>query len=64
MWIVPIGLTASLGQWCTTRAYSLLLFGDDIVLIGWLGMGLIVAATVASFLVNESWRRLPTMTAM
>ncbi len=78
-WIVPIGLTASLGQWCMTRAYShghtlvvaslqylgivfaalysLLLFGDDIALIGWLGMGLIVASGVAATFLRE--RELP-----
>jgi S-adenosylmethionine uptake transporter len=65
-WLVPIGVLASLGQWCMTRAYSrgstllvanlqysgivfaafysLLLFGDQIPLIGWAGMGLIVAS--------------------
>ncbi|MDO9197624.1 DMT family transporter, partial [Rhodoferax sp.] len=64
-WLVPIGILASLGQWCMTRAYSrgstllvanlqysgivfaafysLLLFGDQIPLIGWAGMGVIVA---------------------
>ena len=78
-WIVPIGLTASLGQWCMTRAYShghtlvvaslqylgivfaalysLLLLGDDIALIGWLGMGLIVASGVAATFLRE--RELP-----
>jgi S-adenosylmethionine uptake transporter len=65
-WLVPIGILASMGQWCMTRAYSrgstllvanlqysgivfaafysLLLFGDQIPLIGWSGMGLIVAS--------------------
>ena len=65
-WLVPIGVLASLGQWCMTRAYSrsstllvanlqysgivfaafysLLLFGDQIPLLGWAGMGLIVAS--------------------
>ena len=65
-WLVPIGVLASLGQWCMTRAYSrgstllvanlqysgivfagvysLLLFGDQIALMGWVGMGLIVAS--------------------
>lgn len=69
-WLVPIGILASLGQWCMTRAYSrgstllvanlqysgivfaafysLLLFGDQIPLIGWAGMGVIVASGVAA----------------
>jgi S-adenosylmethionine uptake transporter len=69
-WLVPIGVLASLGQWCMTRAYSrgstllvanlqysgivfaafysLLLFGDQIALIGWTGMGLIVASGLAA----------------
>lgn len=69
-WLVPIGILASLGQWCMTRAYSrgstllvanlqysgivfaafysLALFGDQIPLIGWAGMGLIVASGVAA----------------
>ena len=69
-WLVPIGILASLGQWCMTRAYSrgstllvanlqysgivfaafysLLLFGDQIPLIGWAGMGVIVASGLAA----------------
>ena len=69
-WLVPIGILASLGQWCMTRAYSrgstllvanlqysgivfaafysLLLFGDQIPLLGWAGMGVIVASGVAA----------------
>jgi len=69
-WLVPIGVLASLGQWCMTRAYSrgstllvanlqysgivfaaiysLLLFGDRIALLGWAGMGLIVASGLAA----------------
>jgi S-adenosylmethionine uptake transporter len=69
-WLVPIGLLASLGQWCMTRAYSqgatlvvanlqysgivfatlysVLLFDDQIPLIGWLGMILIVASGIAA----------------
>jgi len=65
-WLVPIGILASLGQWCMTRAYSrgstllvanlqysgivfsafysLLLFGDSVPLIGWVGIALIVAS--------------------
>jgi S-adenosylmethionine uptake transporter len=78
-WLVPIGVLASLGQWCMTRAYShghtlvvaslqysgivfaalysLLLFGDKIPLIGWLGMTLIVASGVAATILRE--RALP-----
>ena len=69
-WLVPIGILASLGQWCMTRAYSrgstllvanlqysgivfaafysLLLFGDQIPLLGWAGMGVIVASGLAA----------------
>lgn len=69
-WLLPIGILASLGQWCMTRAYShgstlvvanlqysgivfaaiysLLLFGDKIPLIGWLGIVVIVASGVAA----------------
>jgi S-adenosylmethionine uptake transporter len=65
-WLVPIGVLASLGQWCMTRAYSrgptilvanlqysgivfaaiygLVLFGDQITLIGGAGMALIVTS--------------------
>src|SRR6478735_1428767 len=61
-WLLPVGVLASLGQLCMTRAYSkgatlvvanlqysgivfgalfsLLLFGDRIPLVGWIGMGL------------------------
>ena len=69
-WLVPIGILASLGQWCMTRAYSrgstllvanlqysgivfaafysLVLFGDQIPVIGWAGMGLIVISGLAA----------------
>jgi len=69
-WLVPIGIMASLGQWCMTRAYSrgstllvanlqytgivlgalfgLLLFGDQIPLLGWAGMGVIMASGIAA----------------
>jgi S-adenosylmethionine uptake transporter len=69
-WLIPIGVLASGGQWCMTRAYSrgatllvanlqytgiifaaiysLLLFGDQLTLIGWAGMTLIVASGVAA----------------
>lgn len=69
-WLVPIGVLASLGQWCMTRAYSrgstllvanlqysgivmaafysLVLFGDQIPLIGWAGMAVIVVSGVAA----------------
>jgi S-adenosylmethionine uptake transporter len=68
IWLLPIGVLASLGQWCMTRAYSqgatlvvaslqysgivfaslysLLLFGDDIPLIGWLGMAVVVSSGI------------------
>jgi S-adenosylmethionine uptake transporter len=69
-WLVPIGVLASLGQWCMTRAYSrgstllaanlqysgivlgalygLLLFGDQIPLMGLAGMGVIMASGIAA----------------
>lgn len=69
-WLVPIGLLASLGQWCMTRAYShgatlvvanlqysgivfatvysVLLFGDQIPAMGWLGMAMIVLSGIAA----------------
>ncbi len=75
MWLLPIGVLASLGQWCMTRAYahghtlvvaslqysgivfaalySLLLFGDDLPLSAWLGIGLIVASGVAATFLRE-----------
>lgn len=82
-WLVPIGILASLGQWCMTRAYSrgptllvanlqysgivfaafysLLLFGDQIPLIGWVGMGVIVASGVAATVLRT--RTLPNTPA-
>jgi len=74
MWLLPVGVFASLGQLCLTRAYSqgatlvvanlqysgivfaalysLLLFGDNIPLIGWAGMALIVASGMAATLLR------------
>ena len=74
VWLLPVGVFASLGQLCMTRAYSkgatlvvanlqysgivfaalysLLLFGDDIPLIGWLGMALIVASGMTATLLR------------
>jgi len=75
VWLIPIGVLASLGQWCMTRAYahghtlvvaslqysgivfaalySLLLFGDQIPLSGWLGIALIVTSGVAATFLRE-----------
>jgi S-adenosylmethionine uptake transporter len=69
-WLIPIGVLASGGQWCMTRAYSrgatllvanlqytgiifaaiysLLLFGDQLPLMGWGGMTLIVLSGLAA----------------
>ena len=69
-WLLPIGILASLGQWCMTRAYSrgstllvanlqyagivfgaiysLLFFGDQIPLLGWASMALIVVSGLAA----------------
>jgi drug/metabolite transporter (DMT)-like permease len=74
-WLIPVGLLASLGQWCMTRAYShgatlvvaslqysgivfgvfysVVLFGEAIEPMGWLGMGLIVASGVAATVLRE-----------
>lgn len=79
IWLIPIGVLASLGQWCMTRAYSrgstmvvanlqyagivfatfysLLLFGDQIPLLGWAGMGLIITSGVAATILRT--RTLP-----
>ena len=74
VWLLPVGVFASLGQLCLTRAYSqgatlvvanlqysgivfaalysLLLFGDDIPLIGWAGMAVIVISGMAATLLR------------
>jgi S-adenosylmethionine uptake transporter len=74
VWLVPVGVFASLGQLCLTRAYShgatlvvanlqysgivfaalysLLLFGDDIPLIGWAGMALITVSGITATLLR------------
>jgi S-adenosylmethionine uptake transporter len=82
VWLVPIGVLASGGQWCMTRAYSqgatlvvanlqysgivisalysLLLFGNQIPLIGWLGMVVItVSGIMATVLRARLLPRLP-----
>jgi S-adenosylmethionine uptake transporter len=77
LWLLPIGLLASVGQLCMTKSYSmasqsrnhggtlmvanlqysgiifsalygLVLFGDQIPLLGWAGMGLIVLSAIAA----------------
>ncbi len=70
LWLLPVGLLATLGQLCMTRAFShgatlvvaclqysgivfgvlygLILFGDDIPISGWLGMGLILVSGIAA----------------
>lgn len=75
LWLLPVGVLASLGQWCMTRAYSqgatlvvanlqysglvfgaaygVLLFGESIPPMGWLGMALIVASGVAATVLRE-----------
>jgi len=74
VWLIPVGVFASLGQLCMTRAYSqgatlvvanlqysgivfaalysLFLFGDDIPLLGWSGMALIVASGIVATLLR------------
>ncbi|MDP2254937.1 MAG: DMT family transporter [Polaromonas sp.] len=74
LWLPPLGLLASLGQMCMTKAYSmsenhgatlmvanlqyagivfsalygLLVFGDNIPLVGWAGMALIIVSAIAA----------------
>ena len=70
VWLLPIGILASLGQMCLTRAYSrgatlvvanlqysgivfsalygLFLFGDEVSVMGWAGMALIMASGIAA----------------
>jgi S-adenosylmethionine uptake transporter len=74
IWLLPIGLLASLGQLSMTKAYSmsenhggtlmvanlqysgivfaalysLILFGDNIPLMGWAGMALIIVSAIAA----------------
>ena len=74
VWLLPIGLLASIGQLCMTKAYAmsthqggtlmvanlqysgvifsalygLVLFGDQIALLGWAGMGFIMLSAVAA----------------
>jgi S-adenosylmethionine uptake transporter len=70
LWVIPLGVLASLGQWCMTRAfakgatllvanlqyagiviasfYSLVLFGDPIDHLEWLGIGLIMSSGILS----------------
>ena len=74
-WLIPIGILASLGQWCMTRAYSkgstlvvatmqysgivfasiysLALFGDDIPLLGWAGIAVIVLSGVGATILRS-----------
>ncbi len=82
-WLVPIGVLASLGQWCMTRAYSrgstllvanlqysgivfaaiysVVLFGDQIPLLGWAGISLIVASGLVATVLRT--RALPNTPA-
>lgn len=70
LWILPIGVLASLGQLCMTRAYAsgatmlvanlqysgiifaatlgVMVFGDLLPLIAWLGMAVIIASGIAA----------------
>lgn len=75
LWLIPVGVLASLGQLCMTRAYahgatlvvanlqysgivfgamySVALFGDHIVPLGWAGMTLILASGMAATVLRE-----------
>jgi S-adenosylmethionine uptake transporter len=79
LWILPIGLLASLGQICMTRAYAsgatmlvanlqysgivfaallgVIVFGDKLPLIAWIGMAVIIASGIAATLLRN--RTLP-----
>jgi S-adenosylmethionine uptake transporter len=79
LWILPIGLLASLGQICMTRAYAsgatmlvanlqysgivfaallgVIVFGDKLPLIAWIGMAIIIASGIAATLLRN--RTLP-----
>jgi S-adenosylmethionine uptake transporter len=74
-WVIPIGVLASAGQWCMTRAYrkgstlvvasmqysgivfasiySLVLFGDQIPLLGWMGIAVIVASGILATILRS-----------
>lgn len=83
LWVVPMGVLATIGQWCMTRAYrqgatlvvanlqysgivfsaiySLVLFGDEIPPIGWLGIVVIIASGILATVVrNRSVPGAPT----
>jgi S-adenosylmethionine uptake transporter len=82
LWLPPLGILASVGQLCMTKAYSmastsrnhggtlmvanlqysgivfsalygLLLFGDNIPLLGWAGMALIVVSAIAATILRS-----------
>ena len=75
LWLLPMGILATLGQWCMTRAYSqgatlvvanlqysgivfgaiysLLLFGDEIPWIAWLGMAIITVSGIIATILRE-----------
>lgn len=75
VWVIPIGVLASLGQWCMTRAYrkgatlvvaqhavfghcvcgdvQLVLFGDQIAPMGWIGVAVIVASGVLATILRS-----------
>jgi S-adenosylmethionine uptake transporter len=79
LWVFPIGLLASLGQLCMTRAYAsgatmlvanlqysgivfaallgVIVFGDRLPLIAWIGMAIIIASGIAATLLRN--RALP-----
>ena len=75
LWLLPMGLLATIGQWCMTRAYSqgatllvanlqysgivfgaiysLLLFGDQLPAIAWLGMAIITISGIIATILRE-----------
>ncbi len=83
VWVIPIGILATLGQWSMTRAYrkgatlvvasmqysgivfasiySLVLFGDQLPWLGWLGIAVILASGVLATLLRS--RALPNTPA-
>ena len=50
LWLVPIGVLASLGQWCMTRAYS---HGATLVAANWQYSGIVFAALFGMLLFGD-----------
>lgn len=75
IWLLPMGVLATVGQWCMTRAYrrgstlvvanlqysgivfaalySLLLFGDQLSILAWLGILIITASGITTTILRN-----------